>query len=102
MTWQDQLIIPMDFDYVEQERRKAKELKRTQWWKNRLGEGKCSYCGERFPPKELTMDHKVPLIRGGKTSRSNCVPACKECNREKENMTPQQWRAYRENKQLES
>jgi 5-methylcytosine-specific restriction endonuclease McrA len=29
------------------------------------------------------MDHIVPLIRGGKTTRGNVVPACKECNNKK-------------------
>jgi 5-methylcytosine-specific restriction endonuclease McrA len=28
----------------------------------------------------LTMDHLVPLIRGGKSSKGNLVPSCKHCN----------------------
>lgn len=81
----DYLVIQTDPDDIERERRKAKELKRSTWWKNRVGNGTCHYCGQRFPPKDLTMDHLIPLVRGGKTTHANCVPACMECNRNKEN-----------------
>lgn len=29
------------------------------------------------------MDHVVPLARGGKSSKKNCVVCCKECNNSK-------------------
>ncbi len=29
------------------------------------------------------MDHKIPIARGGKSNKSNCVPACKACNTHK-------------------
>lgn len=62
------------------ERKKAQELKKTQWWKNILGKGLCHYCGQKFSPKELTMDHVVPVSRGGTSTKGNVVPACKKCN----------------------
>lgn len=34
----------------------------------------------QFPPKDLTMDHLVPIIRGGKSTKGNVVPSCKACN----------------------
>jgi 5-methylcytosine-specific restriction endonuclease McrA len=92
----DSLLIAADPDQVESERQKARELKRSAWWKNRIGTGKCAYCGGQFPPSLLTMDHAVPLIRGGRTSKSNCVPACPECNRAKQNLPPEAWRARRD------
>lgn len=92
----DPWVIQADPDDIERERRKAKELKRSTWWKNRIGNGKCHYCGERFPPHALTMDHLTPLVRGGKTSHSNCVPACRECNRNKENHPGVAWRVRTE------
>jgi 5-methylcytosine-specific restriction enzyme A len=95
----DHLIISADPDDVDRERRKAKELKKSSWWKNRLGEGKCSYCEERHHPKNLTMDHMTPLIRGGKTSKSNCVPACPKCNKLKENLPAEEWRTFLEKRQ---
>jgi 5-methylcytosine-specific restriction endonuclease McrA len=37
------------------------------------------------------MDHLVPLSRGGKASRNNVVPACKECNSRKKYLLPIEW-----------
>lgn len=40
----------------------------------------CQYCGDTYDTDELTIDHVVPRMRGGKTSWLNCVTCCKECN----------------------
>ena len=65
---------------MRRERRKARELRSSQWWKNRTSQGVCTHCGGRFPPRELTMDHLVPVVRGGKSTKGNVVPSCKPCN----------------------
>lgn len=39
---------------------------------------RCAYCGER--PDVLTVDHVVPLAKGGNHTASNVVPACSHCN----------------------
>ena len=41
----------------------------------------CVYCLERCA--DLTMDHVVPLNRGGDHMAGNIVPACRSCNRSK-------------------
>jgi 5-methylcytosine-specific restriction endonuclease McrA len=41
---------------------------------------KCQYCGEKFPYKELTIDHVIPKSLGGKSLWSNVVACCKQCN----------------------
>ncbi len=41
---------------------------------------RCVYCGEVFPPEELTLDHVQPRMRGGDTSGGNVVTACRACN----------------------
>jgi 5-methylcytosine-specific restriction endonuclease McrA len=46
-------------------------------------EGRCSYCGERFDPEELTLDHVQPVARGGDHSDGNLVTACTACNTRK-------------------
>ncbi len=81
---------------LKKERAKARELRRSQWWKRRRAGGTCHYCGRIFPPKDLTMDHIVPLIRGGKSSKGNTVAACKECNNRKKHMLPIEWEEYLE------
>lgn len=73
---------------VQKERAKARELRASQWWKNRLAEGICHYCHGHFAPSELTMDHIIPVARGGKSDKHNVVPACLECNRKKKYLTP--------------
>ncbi len=68
---------------IKRERAKARELRQSQWWKRRRATGVCHYCGKKFPPSALTMDHLVPLIRGGRSTKGNLIPACKECNTKK-------------------
>jgi len=50
----------------------------------------CQYCGDRKHTKELTFDHVLPRAQGGKTSWTNVVTACRGCNGDKADMTPQQ------------
>lgn len=79
---------------IAREKAKARELRQTQWWKRRRSSGLCHYCGARFPPRDLTLDHVVPLVRGGKTTRSNVVPACRDCNAQKKYLLPLEWEAH--------
>ena len=74
-------------EWQKSERSKAREMRKAQWWKNQLGKGLCYYCEERFHPSELTMDHKLPIARGGSTSKTNVVPCCKACNSQKQSQT---------------
>ena len=46
----------------------------------------CVYCGERFEPKTLTVDHVEPRMRGGDRSGGNLVTACGACNARKGGM----------------
>ena len=86
----------IDDTAIKREKSKARELRQTQWWKQRLSRGACYYCGKPFPPAELTMDHVVPMARGGKTTKSNVVPACKSCNSRKQQLAPVEWEEYLE------
>ena len=84
----DWYFLEADKKHIATERKKAQELKKSQWWKNILGQGLCHYCGKKYSAKELTMDHVVPVARGGKSTKGNCVAACKKCNAEKKLHTP--------------
>jgi len=79
---------------IRRERQKARELRASQWWKRRLAKGICHYCGKAVPSNELTMDHIVPIARGGKSTKGNVAPACKTCNTEKKQRLPMEWEAY--------
>jgi 5-methylcytosine-specific restriction endonuclease McrA len=89
---------PLEFDFddtsIKRERNKARQLRESQWWKRRVSKGICGYCGRSAPPKELTMDHIVPLARGGKSTKGNVVPACKTCNNAKKHLLPMEWEQY--------
>jgi 5-methylcytosine-specific restriction endonuclease McrA len=51
---------------------------------------RCQYCYKVFSDAELTLDHVVPRVSGGKTSWTNVVAACGSCNRRKGGRTPEQ------------
>jgi 5-methylcytosine-specific restriction endonuclease McrA len=68
---------------VKREREKARELRKTRWWLDQINRGICHYCQKQFPASELTMDHVVPVARGGSSTKGNIVCACRSCNRDK-------------------
>ena len=84
----DPFMVPVTQEEIRRERSKARELRNSQWWKNRKSRGLCAHCGGRFPSRDLTMDHLVPIIRGGKSTRGNVVPSCRECNSAKRHSLP--------------
>lgn len=89
--WDDD--IPDDA-YIRRERNKARELRKTRWWQRQTASGCCHYCGKQVGTTALTMDHLLPLSRGGRSSRENIVPCCKACNSLKKTMMPIEWDQY--------
>lgn len=79
----DYLFSPASPEHQKREKAKARELRLSQWWKQELGKGICYHCELKFKPAELTMDHLIPIARGGKSTKNNCVPSCKDCNTKK-------------------
>lgn len=41
---------------------------------------KCAYCGKRLTLENITLDHFVPLKRGGPKGALNTLLSCKKCN----------------------
>ena len=79
---------------IRAERNKARSLRKTRWWQRKTSSGTCWYCGERVGFKNLTMDHIIPLSRGGRSTKDNLVPCCKSCNTRKKNALPVEWEEY--------
>ncbi len=52
--------------------------------------GRCAYCGR---DANLTVDHRIPLSRGGRNVIANIVPACKSCNSRKHDRTEYEYRS---------
>jgi len=90
----DKFVPYIDESDLKKEKNKARELRQSQWWKRRCAKGVCGYCNGKIPPGELTMDHIVPISRGGKTTKGNVIPACKECNNKKKQLLPVEWEEY--------
>jgi 5-methylcytosine-specific restriction endonuclease McrA len=52
----------------------------------------CQYCGDQPGRQQLTIDHVVPRSRGGETTWTNVVTACRDCNHRKGGRTPDEAR----------
>ena len=46
---------------------------------------RCQYCGSN---KRLTLDHVIPVSKGGEHKWNNVVTACESCNQRKRDRTP--------------
>jgi len=71
-------------------RRAAKKIETTlttEEWQEILKahKSKCYWCKKRLKPDEITMDHVIPLSKGGHHSKENLVLACLSCNSTKYN-----------------
>ena len=49
---------------------------------------RCVYCATRLDQRTATLDHVVPLARGGAHDPGNLVVACAPCNRLKSDLLP--------------
>ena len=81
---------------LQQHKRRARVHKvggtfTIEQWKQRCEEYHylCAYC--RKPDCKLTVDHMVPIIRGGSNDIENIAPACQSCNSKKGKMTAQEF-----------
>ena len=79
---------------IRKEKEKARRLRSSAWWMKKTGSGICHYCNRKVGRDSLTMDHVVPISRGGKSRKGNLVPACKECNNRKKYLLPIEWEEY--------
>lgn len=50
--------------------------------------GACAYC---LTVAKLSMEHVVPLSRGGSNTMANVVGACRPCNSSKKARTIEEW-----------
>ena len=90
----DRYVREVSDEDLRRERARARELRQTAWWKRRVADGLCYYCRRRVGAKALTMDHIVPLGRGGTSVRGNVAAACKDCNTRKKSLLPVEWQEY--------
>jgi 5-methylcytosine-specific restriction endonuclease McrA len=76
---------PETFQLKDSKRRALKQsttiepITKIQWqYIKMFYNHRCAYCGNK--PRQLTMDHIIPLAKEGTHTLSNIIPACKGCN----------------------
>lgn len=84
----DWIEVNADEAFIKRERAKTREMRKTPYFRDLLKKGICHYCGKKFPLSELTLDHLVPICRGGRSTRGNLVVCCRACNAGKSLLTP--------------
>jgi hypothetical protein len=52
----------------------------------------CAYCGAHCNESDLTVEHIIPVSRGGRHEWTNVVTACRSCNTRKGNRRPEEAR----------
>ncbi len=52
---------------------------------------RCVYCGSALDLEFATIDHVLPLAKGGAHAPGNLVVACAPCNRMKGDMLPHEF-----------
>lgn len=72
-------------------RKRMKELVRVQ-------KGRCYYCNRSPHEEDRTIDHRIPLSKGGTDTRKNLVMACEDCNSHKGSMSEREFTEYLEKK----
>ncbi len=93
------MAYPPDYEIISEqairrEKEKARRLRQSGWWMSKIQKGICYYCHQDVGRSNLTMDHVVPLSRGGKSRKGNLVPACKACNNKKKYLLPIEWEEF--------
>lgn len=77
---------------------KLKHIKRMRIRKHLLSISKlCSYCGIECTNSSVTsltyatIDHRIPKAKGGTNAKHNMILSCLKCNRDKGELSPEEY-----------
>lgn len=97
----ESLINKIFVKYFEKQLEKAKKTDGSDWvifrrknavkmW--REAKHKCFYCKRPIPFSKSTIDHKMPIFRGGALlDLNNMVTSCNWCNKDKDILTDEEY-----------
>lgn len=74
---------------VERKRRVNRRFRRIAI---ELAGGLCHYCDQPVAEEDFTIDHIIPVTRGGRSYLGNLVACCWPCNHEKRDQLIMEWR----------
>jgi 5-methylcytosine-specific restriction endonuclease McrA len=80
-----EILIPHVIQLLQFDRVPRQEVKFSRANIYLRDQNRCQYCGRKFSSSELSLDHVVPISRGGKSTWENVVCACLPCNVRKGN-----------------
>lgn len=65
--------------------------------------GVCAHCGKKLTLEDMTVDHVIPLSKGGGNDLKNLVALCEKCNKDKSNyvVQPEEYFNYLDSVYLE-
>jgi 5-methylcytosine-specific restriction endonuclease McrA len=69
-------------------RPKGRVRKRQRWRVAEAQNWRCAHCAAALEPATATLDHVIPLSRGGADDYDNHVAACFSCNQSRANFMP--------------
>ncbi len=75
--------------------RAERDRMRERWIRQRKA---CAYCDR----PATTVDHVLPLVRGGTNREGNLAPCCRRCNGSKAGLTVIEWRTGKRLRQMTS
>ena len=83
-TWETRVPAVMMLKQMQRRRQKPRFSKANLYVRDLYT---CQYCNTPYTKHNLTLDHVLPISKGGKTSWTNIVAACGPCNTRKGNKT---------------
>lgn len=75
---------------VDTKNKRIKFSKKIRKEVYRKSDGKCLLCGKFIDYDDFTVDHIVPLAKGGTNDISNLQCTCKRCNSIKQDILPEE------------
>lgn len=62
----------------------------------------CFFCHKYLFSKDATLEHKIPILRGGTNDESNLCVSCTRCNNEKGAMTVDEYLEFKHANNIKS